>query len=83
MLYPLVFQPIFKERIWGGRELERLFAKKIPAGQPIVYSCYRLFSPAFAQAIRARRDHWDIQTRLRRSEGDDGKAASPLANQDD
>ncbi len=35
MLYPLVFQPIFKERIWGGRELERLFAKKIPAGQPI------------------------------------------------
>jgi len=35
MLYPFVFQPIFKERIWGGRELERLYAKKIPAGQPI------------------------------------------------
>jgi mannose-6-phosphate isomerase len=35
MLYPLVFQPIFKDRIWGGRELERLFAKKIPAGQPV------------------------------------------------
>jgi len=35
MLYPLVFQPVFKERIWGGRELERLYAKKIPAGQPI------------------------------------------------
>ena len=33
MLYPFVFQPIFKERIWGGRELERLFAKKIPAGK--------------------------------------------------
>ena len=32
MLYPLTFQPIFKERIWGGRELERLYAKKIPAG---------------------------------------------------
>jgi mannose-6-phosphate isomerase len=33
MLYPFVFQPIFKDRIWGGRELERLYAKKIPAGQ--------------------------------------------------
>ena len=35
MLYPFVFQPIFKDRIWGGRELERLFAKKIPTGKPI------------------------------------------------
>lgn len=35
MLYPLVFQPIFKDRIWGGRELERIFGKKIPAAQPI------------------------------------------------
>ena len=34
MLYPFVFRPIFKERIWGGRELERLYGKKIPAGQP-------------------------------------------------
>jgi mannose-6-phosphate isomerase len=34
MLYPFVFQPIFKDRIWGGRELERLYGKKIPAGQP-------------------------------------------------
>jgi mannose-6-phosphate isomerase len=33
MLYPLIFQPIFKDRIWGGRELERLYGKKIPAGQ--------------------------------------------------
>ena len=33
MLYPLVFQPLFKDRIWGGRELERLYGKPIPAGQ--------------------------------------------------
>ena len=32
MLYPFVFQPIFKDRIWGGRELKRLYTKKIPAG---------------------------------------------------
>jgi mannose-6-phosphate isomerase len=35
MLYPFVFHPIFKERVWGGHELERLYAKKIPAGKPI------------------------------------------------
>lgn len=32
MLYPLTFQTIFKERVWGGRELGRLYGKKIPAG---------------------------------------------------
>lgn len=30
MLYPLLFQPIFKERVWGGRNLERLFGKRLP-----------------------------------------------------
>jgi mannose-6-phosphate isomerase len=35
MLYPLTFQPVFKERVWGGRELERLYEKKLPAGQVI------------------------------------------------
>ena len=33
-LYPFVFEPIFKDRIWGGRELERLYGKNIPAGKP-------------------------------------------------
>jgi mannose-6-phosphate isomerase len=35
VLYPLVFHPLFKERVWGGRELEKLFGKKLPAGKPI------------------------------------------------
>jgi mannose-6-phosphate isomerase len=35
MLYPLTFRPIFKDRIWGGRELERLFAKNLPSGAVI------------------------------------------------
>lgn len=34
-MYPLIFQPIYKDRIWGGRELERLYGKKIPADKPI------------------------------------------------
>jgi mannose-6-phosphate isomerase len=34
-LYPLTFLPIFKERVWGGRNLERLYRKKLPPGRPI------------------------------------------------
>jgi mannose-6-phosphate isomerase len=35
MLYPFTFQPIFKERIWGGRRLEQLYGKPLPAAIPI------------------------------------------------
>jgi mannose-6-phosphate isomerase len=35
VLYPLTFRPIFKERVWGGRKLERLYEKPLPAGPPI------------------------------------------------
>ncbi|HEY1173977.1 MAG TPA: type I phosphomannose isomerase catalytic subunit [Verrucomicrobiae bacterium] len=34
-LYPLTFQPIFKERVWGGRRLADLYQKKLPANVPI------------------------------------------------
>lgn len=30
MLYPLTFHPIFKERIWGGQNLKRLYGKALP-----------------------------------------------------
>src|SRR4051812_43223027 len=30
MLYPLKFRPIFKERVWGGQNLERLYGKELP-----------------------------------------------------
>jgi len=32
MLYPITFHPIVKERVWGGRELERLYHKPLPPG---------------------------------------------------
>src|ERR1043166_7266999 len=35
MLYPLTFDPIFKERVWGGRNLERLYQKPLPPSVPI------------------------------------------------
>jgi mannose-6-phosphate isomerase len=30
-LYPLTFEPIFKERIWGGLNLETLYGKRLPS----------------------------------------------------
>lgn len=35
VLYPLTFNPIFKERVWGARNLERLYGKKLPPSVPI------------------------------------------------
>jgi mannose-6-phosphate isomerase len=35
MLYPLTFQPIFQERIWGGRKLQTLYGKALPSGKVI------------------------------------------------
>ena len=35
MLYPFTFGPLFKERVWGGRRLETLYHKPLPAGVPI------------------------------------------------
>jgi mannose-6-phosphate isomerase len=30
--YPLLFEPIYKDKIWGGRNIERLFGRDLPAG---------------------------------------------------
>src|SRR5258708_23774245 len=35
MLYPLTFQPIFKERVWGGRKLAELYGKALAPCGPI------------------------------------------------
>jgi mannose-6-phosphate isomerase len=35
VLYPLKFHPLFKERVWGGRNLETLYHKAIPGHGPI------------------------------------------------
>ena len=34
-LYPLTFVPRFKERVWGGRNLERLYGKDLPLDRVI------------------------------------------------
>jgi mannose-6-phosphate isomerase len=35
MLYPLTFKPRFKERVWGGRNLETIYQKPLPPGKVI------------------------------------------------
>jgi mannose-6-phosphate isomerase len=34
-VYPLKFEPIYKRRIWGGRKLEEVFGRQLPAGEKI------------------------------------------------
>ena len=34
-LYPFIFEPILKERVWGGRRLEELYGKHLPPGKCI------------------------------------------------
>ena len=33
MLYPLTFKSVYKERVWGGRNLENLLGRKLPEGK--------------------------------------------------
>lgn len=33
--YPLKFEPLYKQRIWGGRKLQEVFNKDLPAGEKI------------------------------------------------
>jgi mannose-6-phosphate isomerase len=34
-VYPCTFEPIYKPKIWGGRNLERLFGRNVPSDEPI------------------------------------------------
>jgi mannose-6-phosphate isomerase len=34
-VYPLKFEPIYKQRIWGGQKLRKVFGKDIPKGEKI------------------------------------------------
>ncbi len=31
-IYPLTFEPVFRDYVWGGRNLEALFGRKLPPG---------------------------------------------------
>ena len=50
---PLIFQPIFMERVWGGRRLESLFAKQLPAGVRIGESWEMVDRPEAQSVVAA------------------------------
>lgn len=49
---PLTFEPIFMERIWGGRKLEKLFGKDLPAGKRIGESWEIVDRPEAQSVVR-------------------------------
>ncbi|MFN2507669.1 MAG: type I phosphomannose isomerase catalytic subunit [Chthoniobacterales bacterium] len=49
---PLVFQPLFMERIWGGRRLETLYGKRLPPGAPIGESWEIVDRPEAQSVVR-------------------------------
>ena len=51
-LAPLTFIPLFKERIWGGRRLERLFGKNLPADARIGESWEIVDRPEAQSVVR-------------------------------
>ncbi|HOD84939.1 MAG TPA: class I mannose-6-phosphate isomerase [Phycisphaerae bacterium] len=51
-LYPLTFEPIYVPKIWGGRNLERLFARRLPPGEPIGESWELADLPSAVSVVR-------------------------------
>jgi mannose-6-phosphate isomerase len=67
-LYPLTFQPIPKERVWGGRRLEQLYHKNLPPDVPVGESWEISDRPEAVSVIAngplAGKDlHWLVQNR--------------------
>jgi mannose-6-phosphate isomerase len=50
---PLVFEPVFMERVWGGRRLEQLFDKPLPDGAVIGESWELVDRPGEAESVVA------------------------------
>jgi mannose-6-phosphate isomerase len=49
---PLVFEPIFMERVWGGRRLESLYGKRLPPKVPIGESWEIVDRPEAQSVVR-------------------------------
>jgi mannose-6-phosphate isomerase len=49
---PIVFAPLFMERVWGGRRLEELFGKALPPGA-VIGESWEIVDRAEAQSVVA------------------------------
>jgi mannose-6-phosphate isomerase len=66
MLYPFLFKPVFQERIWGGRNIQRIYKKELPPKEPIGESweiCDRsdVQSEIINGPLRGKTLHWLMQ----------------------
>ena len=57
---PLVFEPLFMERIWGGDELAQQFGKKLPAGK-LIGESWEIVDREEAQSV-VRQGPWKGKT---------------------
>lgn len=48
---PITFIPLYKERIWGGRELERVYRRGLPAGDVCIGESWELVDLGQEQSI--------------------------------
>ena len=48
---PLVFQPLYQERVWGGRELERVFGRDLPQADRPYGESWEIVDRAEAQSV--------------------------------
>jgi mannose-6-phosphate isomerase len=67
MLYPFTFDPVFKERIWGGRNLQRLYGKDLPPNVSIGESWEIVDRPEAVSVInngpyKGKSLHWLVET---------------------
>src|SRR5262249_33949002 len=49
---PILFEPIFMERVWGGRRLESLLGKRLPPGKKIGESWEIVDRPEAQSVVR-------------------------------
>ncbi|MDB6168114.1 MAG: mannose-6-phosphate isomerase type, partial [Verrucomicrobia bacterium] len=49
----LRFEPLYQERVWGGRALESAFGRTLPASQPIGESWEIVDRPEAQSVVRA------------------------------
>ena len=50
LLEPLIFEPLYMERVWGGRRLESVFGRKLPTGA-VIGESWELVDRLEAQSV--------------------------------